>query len=166
MYAHVINDTIDTVGRLPKGADADGQWLTLTEGNAHLAGWFPVVDTARPSDTADTTHDRAVELVNGTPTVVWTARPWTPDELAARQQSANATAIDAAISAALAELQQLVDAPAVPDVPAGTLTNAQLSNTMRAMRDVVQQNRAGIQRVAGTLKQTIRLVRGDFEGTD
>lgn len=172
-YAQVTANEVTTVaGRLPNAGrrlDSRAWVLGLPTAGAELqaaCGWFPVVDVARPADTATDTHDRSVELVDGQPTVVWTQRPWTPDELAARQADSNRTTIDAAITQALAELQQLVDAPAVPDIPAGTLTTAQLSNVLRSMRDVVQQNRAGIQRVAGTLKQTIRLVRGDFDGTD
>jgi hypothetical protein len=43
---------------------------------------------------------------------------------------------------------------------------AQLSNALRDMRTAVQQNRAGAQRIAATLRQTIRLARGDFDGVD
>jgi hypothetical protein len=46
-------------------ADAETQEAT---------GWFLVTDTTRPDDTETHTHDRSVELVNGTPTVVWTQR--------------------------------------------------------------------------------------------
>ena len=78
----------------------------------------------------------------------------------------NRPIIEAAIVAALAELDALIAAPAVATVPAGTLTTAQLSTAMREMRDAVQANRAGAQKVAATLKRTIRLVRGDFDGID
>lgn len=78
----------------------------------------------------------------------------------------NASVIDRAISDALAELRALVAYPAVPDVPSGTLTTAQLSNVVRAMRDEMQKNRAGAQRVADILIKTIRLVRGDFDDID
>lgn len=68
-----------------------------------------------------------------------------------------------AIADAIDLLDSLVAAPAVPEVPDGTLTTAQLSGAVRQMRDYVQQNRAGAQQVAATLKNTIRLVRGDFD---
>ena len=88
-YALVINGTIEAVGRLPRGADADGQWIEpLTVDNAHLAHWFPVVEVARPVST-DTDWTRTVELVFGDPTVVWTARPWTAEELAAQADAAD-----------------------------------------------------------------------------
>jgi len=102
MYAHIDNNTITAIGRLPQGADADGQWLTLDADNAHLAGWFEVVDTARPADTDTTTHDRSVDLVNGTPTVVWTPRDWTGDEQTARTAEANGATIRSQAEQAMA----------------------------------------------------------------
>lgn len=75
----------------------------------------------------------------------------------------NRPIIEAAIVAALGELDALIAAPAVATVPGGTLTTAQLSNIVREMRDAVQANRAGAQKVAATLRRTIRLVRGDFD---
>ena len=131
-------------------------------------------------------HDETGELVSSavwdTATGLFTlteggveteSRPLTSDEIdrlsaaeAADQAQANRSIVDDAITAALAQLQNLIDAPAVGDVPGGTMTTAQLSNVMRSMRDVIQQNRAGAQQIAQTLKHTIRLVRGDFEGID
>ena len=78
----------------------------------------------------------------------------------------NEAAIAEAITEALAELRALVAAPALPVVPDGTLTTAQLSNALRILRNEAQATRAGAQKVAATLAQTIRLVRGDFDGTD
>ena len=88
------------------------------------------------------------------------------EDLAALPQTANASIIDTAITDALAELDTLIAAPALPAVPDGNMTNAQLSDVVRALRDQAQQTRAGAQRVAATLKQTIRLVRGDFDDID
>jgi tellurite resistance protein len=78
----------------------------------------------------------------------------------------NASIIDQAITAALAHLDDLIAAPALPTVPDGTLTTAQLSEIVRALRNHSQANRAGAQQIAKVLKQTIRLVRGDFDGID
>lgn len=75
----------------------------------------------------------------------------------------NASAIDQAITDALAELRMMRDYPALPVVPAGTHTTAQLSNYLRTLRDEAQTNRQGIQRVCETLIGTIRLLRGDFD---
>ena len=169
-YAQITANTITAEsGNVPQSARRldTGQWvLGLRDAPVSLqqaCGWFAVIENIRPADTDTTTHDRSLELVDGTPTVVWTARPWTADELVSRQADTNRTTIDAAITAALAELQTLIDAPAVATVPDGTLTTAQLSNAMRTMRDAVQANRAGAQRIARTLRHTIRLVRGDYD---
>lgn len=86
-YALVIDDTIQKVGALPKSARRlDNQAWVMGLPDADTAtqqatGWFEVVDTTRPDDTATTTHDRSIELVGGVPTVVWTERDKTEDEL-------------------------------------------------------------------------------------
>lgn len=126
-------------------------------------GWAEVVEAERPADTDTTTHDRSVELVDGVPTVVWTERAKTQAELDADTEQGNASAIDTAITNALAELRMMADHPALPVVPSGTHTTAQLSNYMRALRDEAQTNRVGIQRLCETLIGTIRLLRGDFD---
>lgn len=140
-YALVIDNTIEAVqGRLPRGADADGQWIEpVTEQNAASCGWLPVVDVPRPADTDTDTHDRTVELVNGTPTVVWTARPWTPDELLSRaRQTTSDTLTDLqAINAKLTEIKGfLLD----PDIEASlnrtnsvAPTAAELNRTLKAL---------------------------------
>ena len=164
--------TLQQVGP-PRGVFyAERWWDTRVDApnrDAHLAavGIVPLDDTAvRPADTETHTHDRTVELAAGIPTVVYVQRLWTQAELDAQQAAENQTTIDTAITAALAELDALIAAPAVGVVPDGTMNNATLSNALRTMRDAVQANRAGVQRVAATLKQTIRLVRGDFDGID
>jgi hypothetical protein len=74
--------------------------------------------------------------------------------------------VEQRITEALAELDAIVNYPAVDTVPTGTLTTAQLSNVARAMRTAIHENRVGIQRVAALLHDTIRLVRGDFDNID
>ena len=80
MYAFIQNNTIRQVGALPKLWYDGTRWHDLRDDDGTQAaalGWLPVTETPRPDDTATTTHDRAVELVAGVPTVTWTARPWT-----------------------------------------------------------------------------------------
>jgi hypothetical protein len=82
------------------------------------------------------------------------------------QRATNRGLVEQRITEALAELDAIVNYPAVDTVPTGTLTTAQLSNVARAMRTAIHENRVGIQRVAALLHDTIRLVRGDFDNID
>lgn len=100
-YALVIDNAIQSLGALPRAArrlDTREWVLGLREYGTveqqQACGYFAVVDTPRPADTADTTHERSVELLDGTPTVVWAARAKTPDELAAQTAEANRTTIE------------------------------------------------------------------------
>ena len=66
----------------------DRDWDLRDRDPALLAalGWLPVTTTERPADTDTTTTDRS--LGSGeTPVEVWTPRPWTVEELTAREQA-------------------------------------------------------------------------------
>lgn len=89
----------------------------------------------------------------------------TPEEQAATAAGNHAT-IEQAITDALATLDTLIAANSIPQIPAGSRTLSQLTADVRAQRDANQATRAGAQDVARTLKRLIRLVRGDFSGTD
>lgn len=92
MFARVVGAAvIDITSRLPTAARrlSDGAWLCPPDGQwttpqAESCGWHAVVDTPRPDDTPTTTHDRTIDLVGGVPTVVWTERALTAQEVAAR----------------------------------------------------------------------------------
>jgi len=92
MFALVTDDTIQAVGRLPRSARRldTGQWiLGLPDAPVDLqqaCGWYEVTDADRPDETETTTHDRTFELVDGIPTVVWTERPLTDEELFQRER--------------------------------------------------------------------------------
>jgi hypothetical protein len=151
-YAQVTNGTITTVGRLPRGADANGQWIEpLTADNAALCGWFPVTDVARPAHTPTTTYDRSVALVNGTPTVVWTQRPKTADELksdtittndaSTRQKiraaiDGNVTALDQ-LSTAITNVQNNVITPTATNL---TQANTQLDALANVVSNLLTQS--------------------------
>jgi hypothetical protein len=159
-YALIVNNAIEAVqGRLPRGADADGQWIEpVTEANAASCGWFPVVDVSRPDDTDTHTHDRSVELVNGTPTVVWTERPWTAEELTARTQAANAATLSDrdTLDVKLAELRSFLTDPDVEfanNVANTTALTAQQQNRL---------NKALIRQARRDANFTIRLARYTF----
>ena len=106
-YAYVTDGTVQATGRLPVAARRldTGQWvLGLPDAPAELqqaCGWYQVTDTPRPDDTATTTHDRTVELVDGAPTVVWTERPKTQAELDAEAEFAEQQAAQDALPAAV-----------------------------------------------------------------
>lgn len=75
--------TPPTEGELPDGRTVSG--ITPTNLDMLAAcGWHPVTDTPRPDDTDSTTHDRTLARIDGVLVEQWTERPWTADELAAR----------------------------------------------------------------------------------
>ena len=86
-YVLVTDDTIQSIGGLPRSArrlDNDAWVMGLANASTEAqqaCGWYEVADTDRPDDTATTTFDRSIELVEGVPTVVWTERDKTDDEL-------------------------------------------------------------------------------------
>lgn len=132
-FAQVTNNAITMVlGRIPNAAQRldtrawvlpeSGVWSTA---EAAACGWFPVVDVARPADTATTTHDRSVELVATVPTVVWTPRLWTTAELAARTAQTNGTTIRTQAATALGTNTAFLTF--------GAPTNAQIVAQVRAL---------------------------------
>ena len=109
-YALILSGTITAEGRLPKSAQkvGTGQWVTPPDGvwsdaQAATCGWLPVVDATRPVDTATKTSDRTLTIVAGKPTVTWTVRDWTADELKGEQTQAAQATLDAAVLTAAAE---------------------------------------------------------------
>lgn len=135
--------------------------------DGELAGWQTLDDSAsRPADTATVTHTRTVQVVAGQASVVWVERNKSAEELESDRLSQNEQVVQDAISAAIARLDVLISAPPLPTPPAGTMNNATLSTTLRSLADYVQQNRNGAQDVALILKQTIKLVRGDYDTVD
>ena len=100
-YALVIDEVItQQASLLPSSARRldDGQWVmdlpTAQLATQQACGWFQVVQTTRPPDTATTTSDSSVELVDGYPTVVWTSRPKTTAEIDADTARAARTGED------------------------------------------------------------------------
>lgn len=95
--------TPPTEGELPDGRTVSG----ITPDNTTMlaaCGWHPVTDTPRPDDTDTDTYERSIVNEAGTWTVVWTARPWTADELAARAPQPSADERLAALEQQNAEL--------------------------------------------------------------
>lgn len=114
MYALVIDTTIDAIGLLPAAARRldTGEWVMPPGGLTsaaldlqHACGWYEIVDTPRPDDSDTQTYDRDIVLVDGTPTVTWTARDWTQDELDAHTQTANRSTLQDQAADAIATNQ-------------------------------------------------------------
>lgn len=119
MYALVTNNELTArqpgalETKLSDGAligAPDGIW---TDELAALCGFIRVTETPRPDDTGTTTWDRTIELVDGTPTVVWTERDKTPEELAPPQPST-----EERLAAVTARLDKLAPVRSEHDVPA------------------------------------------------
>jgi len=150
MYALVQSNATQSVGRLPASArrlDTQEWVMGLETAGATLqqaCGYFPVTDVPRPADTATDTFDRSVQLVNGTPTVVWTRRPMTAQELANVTATANRATIQQQATTAL-DTNRTFLAIASP-------TNAQ---TLAQVKALTRQNQ-GI----------IRLLLNQLDGTN
>ncbi len=88
-YARFQNDTVtERSAELPPKVwvqetvdPPTGRYEPLTVANAASFDWYEVVRVAKPADTATTTHDRSVAVVDGKLSDVWTERPKTQTEL-------------------------------------------------------------------------------------
>lgn len=124
-FALVVDGAIRSVGGTPSGASRldTGDWVAPDDGAAWDAdalaacGYFPVVEVDPPALDPGTTCDPLVCLVDSVPIVVWTVRPFTPDEVAAQVAAATAATADAnrttittALANALTALQTTIDA--------------------------------------------------------
>jgi hypothetical protein len=129
-YAIVEDGAIVRTGSLPKAWRNHTGLQYATDEQLAAIGILPVVEVAQPADTATHTFERSIELVAGVPTVVWTARAWTAEELAARTAATNDTAMRAEVDQALDGLRAIINS-------SGTLTAAQLSNAVRLLARVL-----------------------------
>jgi hypothetical protein len=130
VYAIVVDDAIFQVGSRPKAWRNHPGLPYATDEQLAALGILPVVNTEQPANTATHTTERSVDLVAGVPTVVWTSRPWTADELATRTRDANDLTMRAEVDQALDGLRQIANS-------SGTLTAAQLSNGVRLLARVL-----------------------------
>jgi len=168
MHASIIDGQILTTGSLPTTARRTdtGAWvLNLTDAPVELreaCGWYEVIDVERPPDTDTTTFDRTVELVDGTPTIVWTEvqKPEPPPDpepavgLAAQVETLTAQ-VDALLTAQAgvdpAVMAQLVTLGATlvgsADQLQSALTAVSGSNTAKAPLQIVN---AAVQAAADT----------------
>lgn len=120
MFAHITDGTVDqerpALPDIWRGPDRDWDLRDADDATMHAAGWWQVVDTARPADTATATSDRSVQLVDGIPTVVWTVRDWTSEELTTQaEQDARLDDLTARVARIEAHLWPAPDDPTNPD---------------------------------------------------
>lgn len=123
-YALVTDGTIHHPYRVPnilRAPDRDYDLRSMDPVLLAVHGIYEVVQTPRPDDTATTTHDRDIELVDGVPTVVWTERAKTQAELDAEAEAAAQAERKAILEGAIPSLRLWADDAAATDV---TSTNA------------------------------------------
>lgn len=159
-YALVISNAIQSEGGLPASARRlDNQaWVlglpTATVALQQACGYFLVTDVAQPSDTATKTYDRSLTLVAGVPTVTWTQRDKTAQEIANATSISNRDDLLAQATAAMITLQGYIDQP---DVNVASLAQAQ--TVCRGLQDAIQFE-------AQVLRRLIRLAASLLDGTD
>lgn len=165
MYVNVTDDPLIEVNRVPPSARRidSGEWvLGLRDASADVqqaTGWYQVVEVARPADTATDTFQRTVELVNGVPTVVWTQRPWTTEELAARTAFANQATLTTQVADNIATL--LTSVTALNEITART--NATINaNPAATIKDLTRE----LKTVARQTIRVARLVARQLDTTD
>lgn len=178
-YALVQENTIALVGALPDLWHDGTRWWDFRQPSGELLtslGWLPVVETPRPTDTATDTHDYSVEFVGGVPTVTWTPRPWTADELVQREYEANRVALreDTAtelikLDEAIADLTaKLAAAPAVGSIRThkAAITNSYSAALARDVDDFLIDLARDMKKIARQVARLARQQVGDFSTSD
>ena len=153
-YAHVTAGTVDQIGQSPAlHFDGDRWWDLRPLDPAMLAmfGWLPLVEAARPADTATTTWTRGDTVGASAVTVTWTERAKTADELATDTQNTNRDTLAAQAAAALTRLNAIVTG-ANTIINDATMTTAELATYHR-------QTAAAVQDMARYQRAIIRLLR-------
>ena len=183
LYALIQDAAVAQVGPLPKLWWDGTRWhdwrdLATAATNPAASGWLPVAETARPADTATTTADYSVTLAAGMPTVTWTPRPWTAEELAARQQATTRDTLTADTTADLTKLREAIDSLALllaDNTTVGSIRawKAPITNSQnvtgaqaKALADLLITDAQATRRIA---RQTLRLARsmvGDYSSAD
>lgn len=190
-YALVEEGIINAVGGLPRSArrlDNDDWVMNLREASINLqedCGYFPIIDTARPSDTATTTFDRTVEMVGVDPTVVWTERNKTVEELSSDNNETNRSDIEIklrndiiTLKTQIVDLQadidtltvlidatqpDIDDAQAVIDHTGGNTASAhtEIVKLARLVKGLVQADRTVQRQIKSLKRDVLQQARGD-----
>jgi hypothetical protein len=178
-YALVQDGQItETKGRLPNSARRldTGEWVmglaSAPEALQQATGWYEIIDTAQPADTPTHTHDRSVTLQAGVPTVTWTQRAKTAEELASETAQANRATLDAAFLTfidgadnAIAQMQAVVVVcDTIQADPAPSFSNlSQALTQVTALQNRVKALSAEVEQIAVTseahIRKTVALAR-------
>lgn len=108
MHAHVTEGIVDEVGVPPETFWDGEEWLDLTVLNPAVlskAGWYVVLETEKPPNTATDGHDPVYTFDGARVVQSWQARPKNAQELAADGEMQNRASIEAALATELDELQ-------------------------------------------------------------
>lgn len=184
LYAHITDGTIDQIGALPALWLGPTRWHDWRGDPATWAtqpadwGWLPVVETPRPDPIDGGIHESAIELVDGLPVRVWTWRPWTAEELAAREQQANQQALTTGTTTDLSKVRDAIDKLAIlladnttsgsirawkqPITNAQTLTGAQ----GKALADLLIGHAQATRKIARQVMRLAKLQVGDLGSVD
>ena len=171
------------LGGLPRSArrlDNDDWVMNLREASINLqedCGYFPIVDITRPDDTATITFDRTIELVANAPTVVWTERNKTVEELSSDNNETNRCDIVTklrndidTLKTQIIDLQADIDALTVlidatqPDIDsAQAVIDHTGGNVASAHTEIVKLARLvkGLVQADGTVQRQIKTLKRD-----
>lgn len=100
---------------------------------ADAAGWAEVGDTARPDDTAQTTWEPTITVLDGSPVRVWVPRPWTAAEWAAKPPAVQAALTAAGNAETLRQRATSALAGSQAFLAIGTPTTAQVVAQVKAL---------------------------------
>lgn len=163
-YALVQSDAIvpGSIGLLPdtwNDGTRDYDLRPLSDPELADLGWMPVMVLPRPPDTATTTFDYEIELVDGKPTDVWTERPLSPTELADREGAANTDEMTAESGLSVDKLLATITAlNAITD-----MTNASINSNPAA---VIKSLTRECKTIARQLNREARFTSGRMDSTD
>jgi len=165
-YAFVVANVIEAEsGNLPDSArrlDNQAWVLGLSTAPVDLVeatGWFTVVNTARPADTATDTSDRSLVLNGTVPTETWTIRPWTAEELARNEAQTNTAQMIDESDESVDKLVLVIEA--LNAITA--LTNADINaNPAAILKDLTRECKT----IARQANREARLTSGRTESTD
>lgn len=143
LYAQIKAGQIVRTGHAPTMPGyEEGRWWDFADPavvQAYLAehGWKPVTETPRPADTDAAYHRMSVDLVAGTPTVVWTVTPRTAEDIAARAARAARETTRVAVKAIITDLQaEKARVDAVIAKSNATITGADTKDVARAAKRI------------------------------